>query len=60
MLEATKKEVKVYLLHGKLVTLENMSRKTNQADKEKLSMIPRKAGHLKGRGSYFRERTEAS
>ena len=33
--EATKKEVNVDLLHEKLVTLEILSRKTNQADKRK-------------------------
>ena len=40
--EATKKEVNVDLLHENLVTLEILSRKTNQADKEKMSMILRR------------------
>ena len=40
--EATNKEVNMDLLHEKLVTLENMSRKTNQADKETMSMILRR------------------
>ena len=50
--EATKKEVNVDLLHEKLVTLENLSRKTNQADKEKMSMILRRFHAHKSKPSF--------
>ena len=50
--EATKTEVNVDLLHEKLVTLENLSRKTNQADKEKMSMILRRFHAYKSKPSF--------
>lgn len=40
--EAAKKEVNTDLLHEKLVTLENLTRKTNHVDQEKTSMTLRR------------------
>ena len=50
--EATKKEVNVDLLHEKLVTLENMATKTNQADKERFSMILKRFHKHKSKPSF--------
>ena len=50
--EAIKREVNVDLLHEKLGTLENLSRKTNQADKEKMSMILRRFHAHKSKPSF--------
>ena len=41
------------LLHEKLVTLENLSRKTNQADKKKKSMILRPFHAHKSKPSFL-------